>query len=403
MLGWPSLCSGRVAFGSARFRTLRVRNFQKRRNPLRAALGDVIHQIFGAPKAGAPRILYPACMRAGLSLRSNLITALCAYAATAALAWRYEGLLLRPADGLHAQAAAQEEAATEARATQRLRQTPDAYIAEYSFENFNRDLIEVRYQTPRSAYASYCGGFWYSKVELDAIETWHNQARQGAYQLAADARKTQAQLDAALSRLKAERDKRMRDYLASRGFRLLSGDLIEADVPQIVRRSRAPLEPLALAFERIAAAKSYDSESLVGSVLAMVQTALHYQIPPNLEKGRHTGGILPPLMALMRGWGDCDSKTGLLASVLANWPQLRMVGIAVPDHYLMAILRIPGKGDAFVEYQGLQYVLVEPAGPAWLPPGTVGADTLPMLQASDGFRVEPFFGPDRARGGAFPG
>jgi hypothetical protein len=151
------------------------------------------------------------------------------------------------------------------------------------------------------------------------------------------------------------------------------------------------LKPLALAFDRIAAEKSYDSESLVGAVTAMVQTALHYKIPPQLENGRHTGGILPPVMALVRGWGDCDTKTGLLASLLANWPRMRMVGISVPGHYLMGVLRIPGHGDAFIEYQGLQYVLIEPAGPAWLSPGTVGEDTMPMLQGAAGFKIEPFF------------
>jgi hypothetical protein len=95
-------------------------------------------------------------------------------------------------------------------------------------------------------------------------------------------------------------------------------------------------------------------------------------------------------MSMIRGWGDCDTKTAVLASIISNWPNARIVGISVPDHYLMAILRNPVKGDAFVEWKGLRYVLIEPAGPAWLPPGQVGVDTMPMLQAAEGFRVEPF-------------
>ena len=68
-----------------------------------------------------------------------------------------------------------------------------------------------------------------------------------------------------------------------------------------------------------------------------------------------------------------------------------MVGIAVPGHYLMAIRRIPGKGDMFVRYEGLEYVLVEPAGPAWLEPGQVGVHTKELLAGREGYRVEPFF------------
>jgi hypothetical protein len=57
----------------------------------------------------------------------------------------------------------------------------------------------------------------------------------------------------------------------------------------------------------------------------------------------------------------------------------------------MAIRRLPGKGDVFVRYEGLEYVLVEPAGPAWLEPGTVGRATAALLSGSEGYKIEPFF------------
>jgi hypothetical protein len=107
--------------------------------------------------------------------------------------------------------------------------------------------------------------------------------------------------------------------------------------------------------------------------------------------GRHNGGLLQPATTMIKGWGDCDTKTALLASILANWPQMRMVGVAVPGHYLMGVLRIPEKGDAFVEHGGLQYVLIEPAGPAWLPPGRVADTTVALLESSEGYRIDPLF------------
>jgi hypothetical protein len=93
----------------------------------------------------------------------------------------------------------------------------------------------------------------------------------------------------------------------------------------------------------------------------------------------------------VRGWGDCDTKTGLLASILSNWPGMKLVGVSVPGHYLMGVLRIPDKRDVFVEYDGLQYVLVEPAGPAWLPPGSVSDFTTNLLQSPEGYHIDAFF------------
>jgi hypothetical protein len=148
---------------------------------------------------------------------------------------------------------------------------------------------------------------------------------------------------------------------------------------------------MALTFGRIASDHHYGSGDIVGSVLSFVQTAMFYKQPDSVIDGKHNGGILPPLTSVAYGWGDCDTKTGVLASILANWPQMKMVGVSVPGHFLMGIMQIPEKGDTFLEYQGLQYVLVEPAGPAWLPPGRVGEETSALLAGREAYKIEPFF------------
>ncbi|HOI42166.1 MAG TPA: hypothetical protein PK523_04400, partial [Elusimicrobiales bacterium] len=104
-----------------------------------------------------------------------------------------------------------------------------------------------------------------------------------------------------------------------------------------------------------------------------------------------TGGILPPAKAMLGGWGDCDTKTGVAGAILGSWSGMRLVGVSVPGHYLMAIRRLPGKGDVFVRHKGLEYVLIEPAGPAWLEPGRVGRTTMALLEGREGYRIEPFF------------
>ena len=162
-------------------------------------------------------------------------------------------------------------------------------------------------------------------------------------------------------------------------------------MPGIVKRNVPELKPLALAFQALASKSGYNSENTVGAVLSMVQTALRYKIPPMMEGARHTGGLLPPARSLLSGWGDCDTKTGVAAAILGNWSGMRLVGIAVPGHYLMAIRRIPAKGDMFVRHEGLEYVLIETAGPAWLEPGMVGRNTASLLIGSNSYTIEPFF------------
>jgi hypothetical protein len=276
-------------------------------------------------------------------------------------------------------------------ASQRIRKTGSLITADYGFKNFNDDELTIHFQLPQSALEAYSSGFGYRKKDLDDLSAWHEAARQEAYRRIVGERKGQAQLDAALGALKTEYDRRVRDYMASRGFRVLPGKVVKVDMPQLVKKNSELMKSVAQAFDHIAISRHYDSDTLIGAAASMVQTALIYRVPETIEGGVHTGGVIPPVKALAAGWGDCDSKTGLLASILSNWPQMRMLGIAVPDHYLMAILRLPAKGDLFVEYQGLRYALVEPAGPAWLAPGSVGIDTVPLVASSQGYEMEPFF------------
>lgn len=238
--------------------------------------------------------------------------------------------------------------------SQRIRVAADVASAQYVFNNFNDDHLTISYSLKKSALDSYEARYGYTRAEAAAA-------------------------------------KDIRAYMASRGFRLVGPNTVAVDMPKIVRENGPLLRPVAAAFEKVASSQHYDQGDIIGAVASLVQTAMIYKIPPSEVGDRHTGGILPPVSAILRGWGDCDTKSGVVASILSNWPNMRLVGVGPPGHYLVGVLRIPNKGDLFVEYEGLQYVLVEPAGPAWLPPGTVADSTQDLLAGSEGYRIEPFF------------
>ena len=305
-----------------------------------------------------------------------------------------ERLAIPPVDGqiLAAQSSGEEsEEGSGARVTQRIRKDGGIHSAEYGFLNFNQDRISVSYKLDDADFRTYDGSFGYRTEDLDDLKKWRDNARKSAFQVAVKTGKSQAQLDTAVATVDKEYDKKLLDYMRSKGFRMEKGGVVRVDMPQIVRNNGPLIKSLALTFERLATQRRYRSTDIIGAALSFVQTALHYRQPDPVYKGKHTGGLLPPITAVLLGWGDCDTKTALLASLLSNWVQMRMVGISVPGHYLMAVLQIPDKGDMFVEHQGLQYVLVEPAGPAWLPPGRVAEETVNELNAREGYKIEPFF------------
>ncbi len=276
-----------------------------------------------------------------------------------------------------------------ARVFQNIRRQPDAITAEYGCVNFNNDALRVKIVLPYEDLETYRRDYGYTRKELDDLLVWQRQALNEAFQTATKNRSTQAELDRTSEGIKQEYFRRHRELLMTRGFRFLSPTLLAPDIPAIVRRNVVPLRPLALSLNQMAESGDYDTDAIIGANLALVQTALFYEVIPSEQNGRVSGGMQPPLLTLAAGKGDCDSKTALLAATLLSWDNIRLVGVGVPNHYLLGILRNPAKGEMFVEYEGLHYVLVEPAGPGWLPPGSVGRNTLDLLNAGDGVMIEP--------------
>ena len=188
--------------------------------------------------------------------------------------------------------------------------------------------------------------------------------------------------------LTAERERRKAALYVQAGLRL-TGNTISADVTKMVARNAPRLQRASKVLHDLARSHDYNLEDAVGAALAMVQTAVAYRVPPKLVAGKDLLGVLPPPMTLSEGWGDCDTKTALLASLLSGWQSVKMVGVSIPGHYLMGVQRIPGPRDAYVEVKGLPYVLLEPAGPGALPPGRGGEHTLSYLKAGGAYTVEP--------------
>jgi hypothetical protein len=161
------------------------------------------------------------------------------------------------------------------------------------------------------------------------------------------------------------------------------------DIPQVVRRNRDAVRPVVAALRELGAQRGGDEAWMLEAAVALVQTGLEYRQPSDVENGRQTLGFYTPARALEQGFGDCDTKSALLAAILSDLGQSGIVGVRVPGHYLLGVEREPKPGDAFVTWEGRRYVLIEAAGPAHRPPGQVSDRTRAAIAAREPMRIDP--------------
>lgn len=148
---------------------------------------------------------------------------------------------------------------------------------------------------------------------------------------------------------------------------------VKPDHIRFIKENREVLLPVAQAI--------YDKLEGDSSTRAYVNLLLSWlqSIPYNPLQDRVTSngsGYLPPTDVIISNLGDCDSKTVLLASLMRSLlPQLSMVVIFLPNHALLGA-NLPHREDERVlKLDGLDYLLLEPTGPAMMPVGEIGEST----------------------------
>jgi hypothetical protein len=141
-------------------------------------------------------------------------------------------------------------------------------------------------------------------------------------------------------------------------------DTIRVDHAGVVERGTDEIADCASGLRRLLAGA--DVRTALGAVLAFYQE-LRYELPPD-PPGREIVGLWVPPDVLVRGAGDCDSKSLAFCATWRRFPT-RSIVILVPKHALVGVEATPGPGQRHVRLGNRSFVLAEPAGPAKLPPG----------------------------------
>ncbi len=247
------------------------------------------------------------------------------------------------------------------------------YEVQASFRSFSGDPLSVAFRFPARSSHESAQEFGVSVEELDALMA-ACRARAGCDQQEFNRHTSRYYRDHALTLSQERADQAPR---------------LRVDVPRVVERNRSRVKPVAVALRRLAAQQGRDTEWMMEAAIALVQSGMVYRQPATWDGGRKILGFYPPMRALERGYGDCDTKSALLAAILQNLSNKPLVGVHVPQHYLLGMAGTPRSDQAYIVHQGRPYVLVEAAGPAARRPGEVSKATHAALVLKKGIRVDP--------------
>lgn len=146
--------------------------------------------------------------------------------------------------------------------------------------------------------------------------------------------------------------------------------ILAFDYSKVVIDSREMVKPLYVDYMRIVNKYNLNKRDQVELVMRFLQD-IPYKMPPKNYLGRFIAGLFPPSELMKMGWGDCDSKSILMAAILSHdeFFYNKMAMINVPGHALLGIVAHPLTYDKYIEFQGEHYVYSEPVGPARTPFG----------------------------------
>ena len=160
-------------------------------------------------------------------------------------------------------------------------------------------------------------------------------------------------------------NRNVRDTELAKGLFKIVDNVIEVDKSAVIDHySETFCQPIAEMI--VSSLENYKRDTRndrIEMAIRFVQD-IPYGIPIFADKNRHFGGVTPPPALLINGYGDCDSKAILFASILIYLiPANEIVFLNQSEHVLSAVKGEPNGTLTFIEFKGDDYLIAETAGP----------------------------------------
>jgi hypothetical protein len=144
---------------------------------------------------------------------------------------------------------------------------------------------------------------------------------------------------------------------------------VKPDHLRYIAENKAALLPIAQAvYDKLPT--NSETRAYVNLVLSWVQSIPYNELENRLSS--NGAGFLPPLSVVANNQGDCDSKTVLMASLIRSLlPDVNMAMVFLPNHALLGIVLPFRTNEQTLNINGIDYLLMEPTGPAKIPIGEI--------------------------------
>lgn len=171
-------------------------------------------------------------------------------------------------------------------------------------------------------------------------------------------------------RYTSEQDRRrkiedIQQRIATRGFIYAQdNNTITADYRWFVDHSVSDMRDTAISLKNEAVRVGHQNTRQLNGVIATFVQSMTYRIPPDIRRDHDgqnvfTGGITMPLETLYHGYGDCDTKTVLFASIMKNFEGAEVILLKGNGHMFAGFRMEPRMYEKYILLQGEKYVLVE--------------------------------------------
>lgn len=148
----------------------------------------------------------------------------------------------------------------------------------------------------------------------------------------------------------------------------LGEQVIIPDHQRLMQDSLSALLPVANALHQ--KLMNLPSRQSVGYIGQWLQQIPYQDLSDRAESAGSS--FSPPLKLLQENRGDCDSKAVLLAALVRMLlPDVKLAMIYLPQHAMLALQLPVQSSDDAVTIEGRDYLLLDPTGPALLPPGEI--------------------------------
>lgn len=108
-----------------------------------------------------------------------------------------------------------------------------------------------------------------------------------------------------------------------------------------------------------------DSREFIQIALGWIQNIPYNPLINRISS--NGAGFVSPKDLLLFNQGDCDSKSTLMAALLKAYdPHIKVQMIYLPNHALLGVSIQPKTQERTIRLAGVDYVLIEPTGPAQL-------------------------------------